>query len=130
MPSFTRGPLATVILVAAACVMPALAAPTTTIRGEVVELACALGTGADGQGANGTGEAHAACAMQCARDGRAMAILTADEIYLIEGDYTANKNAKLLDFVAKQVEGKGSISERDGKKVITIAAMMVLKADK
>lgn len=120
-----RGALAVAALVAAAFVMPAFAAATTTIKGEVVHLECSLGKGADGKG-----EAHAACAMSCARDGQAMAILTADEIVLIEGDYTANTNAKLLDFVAKQVEAKGHVSERDGKKFINIVAMVVQKAEK
>ncbi len=120
-----RGALAAAVLLAAAVVIPAFAAPTTTIQGEVVDLECSLGKGADGKG-----EAHAACAMSCARDGQAMAILTADEIVLIEGDYTANTNAKLLDFVAKQVEAKGHVSERDGKKFINIVAMVVQKAEK
>ena len=119
-PSFVRG-----VVVATALVLPVFAADRTTIKGEVVELECSLNKGAEGKG-----DAHAACAMSCARNGQAMAILTADDAYLIEGDYTANKNAKLLDFVAKKVEAKGSVTERDGKKIINIAAMMVQKAEK
>jgi len=111
-------------VVGAALVLPAFAAGNATVKGEVVEVECSLSKGAEGQGA-----AHAACAMRCARDGQRMAILTADEVYLIDGDYTANKNAKLLDFVAKKVEAKGNVSERDGKKFINIAAMMVQKAE-
>ncbi len=125
LPSSLRGAAVVAALVVAAYVLPVLAADTTTIKGEVVDLECSLG-----QGEAGTGEAHAACATSCAKDGQAMAILTADEVYLIEGDYTANKNAKLLDFVAKQVEAKGHVTERDGKKVINIAAMRVQKAAK
>lgn len=123
--SSVRGALAAAALVAAALVVPAFAADRATIRGEVVDLECSLGKGAAGRG-----DAHAACAMSCARDGQAMAILTADDVYLIEGDYTAHKNAKLLDFAAKQVEAKGNVTERDGKKVINIAAMIVQKAEK
>ena len=125
LPSFVRGAVVAAVLVVAVCARPVLAADTTTIKGEVVDLECSLGKGAAGKG-----EAHAACAMSCAKDGQAMAILTADDVYLIEGDYTANKNAKLLDFVAKQVEAKGHVTERDGKKVINIAAMMVQKPAK
>ena len=123
LPSSLRGAVVVAALVFAVSALPVLASDTTIIKGEVVDLECSLGKGAAGKG-----EAHAACAMSCAKDGQAMAILTADEVYLVEGDYTANKNAKLLDFVAKQVEAKGHVSERDGKKVINIAAMMVQKA--
>ena len=119
-PSFVRG-----VVVATALVLPVFAADRATIKGEVVDLECSLNKNAEGKG-----DAHAACAMSCARNGQAMAILTADDVYLIEGDYTANKNAKLLDFVAKKVEAKGSVTERDGKKIINIAAMMVQKAEK
>jgi len=123
--SSLRGALAAATLVGVALVLPIVAAGTATIKGEVVDLECSLSKGAEGKGA-----AHAACAMSCARHGQAMAILTADDVYLIEGDYTAHKNAKLLDFVAKQVEAKGNVTERDGKKVINIAAMIVQKAEK
>jgi len=105
----------------AALVLPTFAA-VTSVKGEVVDLECSLGKGAAGKGV-----AHAACAMSCAREGNQMAILTADDVYLIDGDYTANKNAKLLDFVAKVVDAKGAISEQDGKKHINVAAMMVAK---
>ena len=56
-----------------------------------------------------------------------MAILTNDAVYLIEGDYAANKNAKLLDFVAKKVEAKGTVAEKEGKMTINVAAMAVAK---
>ncbi|MCC6992085.1 MAG: hypothetical protein IT181_23980 [Acidobacteria bacterium] len=103
-----------------------LAAPAqadfTIVRGEVVDLACSVN-----KGAAGTGESHAACAMTCAKNGDPMALLTDDAVYVIEGSYAADKNAKLLDFVARKVEAKGSITERDGRKYINIAAMMVQK---
>jgi hypothetical protein len=58
-----------------------------------------------------------------------MAILTADAVYLVEGDYSANRNAKLLDFVGRKVEAKGSVSERDGTQRFTVASMAVAKPD-
>lgn len=100
----------------------AFAADITTVQGEVVDLACSISKGEAGRG-----EAHGACAMVCAKRGDQMALLTADDVYVIEGDYTAHNNAKLLDFVARQVEAKGTVSEKDGRKTINIAAMMVLK---
>ena len=41
--------------------------------------------------------------MVCAKKGQPVGILTADAIYTVTGDYAANNNAKLLDFVAKNV---------------------------
>ena len=109
-------------VVAAALVLPAFAADTKTIKGEVIDLECSLTKGESGKGA-----AHAACALGGAKDGDQMAILTNDAVYLIEGDYAANKNAKLLDFVAKKVEAKGTVAEKDGKMTINVAAMAVAK---
>lgn len=107
----------------AAVVVATGAAPTVTaVRGEVVDLQCALEKGDAGRGT-----AHAACTLSCAKDGGPMAILTDDAIYLISGDYTANKNAKLLDFVGRRVEAKGTIGDADGRKTINVAAMQVLK---
>ncbi len=108
------------LLLVAALVAPPGAAELVTVRGEIVDLGCSLSKGAAGKG-----EDHAACAMVCAKNGDPMALLTDDAVYVIEGSYAADKNAKLLDFVAKKVEAKGSISERDGKLYINVAAMMV-----
>lgn len=113
-----------VVLAAALAVVlvSAAAAQSRSIRGEIVHLQCSIEKGEAGRGA-----AHAACAMRCAREGQPMALLADDDLYAIEGDYTANKNAKLLDFVAKRVEAKGSVSERDGRKILNVSAMAVLK---
>lgn len=64
----------------------------TTEFGEVVSLECALTKGDDGRG-----EAHGACAMTCAKRGDPMGVMTADEIFLVVGDYTDHHNAKLFD---------------------------------
>lgn len=113
--------LALAAIAAVALVLPA-SGQITTVRGEVVAVECALTEG-DG----GRGEAHAAHAMTLAKQGAAMAVLAEDGLYVVTGDYTANNNAKLLDFVAKRVEAKGTISERDGGKYVNVAAMAVLK---
>ena len=67
--------------------------------------------------------------MTCARKGDAVAILTDDAVYVVDGDYTANRNAKLLDFVAKRVEAKGNVVEKDGQWRITVASMALAKRD-
>jgi hypothetical protein len=109
-------------LLIAALAAPLAAADVKTVKGEIIDLECSLSKGAAGKG-----EDHAACAMGCAKNGDPMALLTDDAVYVIEGSYAADKNAKLLDFVAKKVEAKGTITERDGKLYINVAAMMVQK---
>lgn len=101
--------------VASAAFVAAMAAPMfaqQTIKGEVVDVACAT--------KGRKGEAHAACAMKCAKGGAPAGIMTADATYVVVGDYAANSNAKLLDFVAKNVEVTGTVVEKDGQKQITI----------
>ena len=101
----------------AALAMPALAADMT-VKGEVVDIACATSKKEAGKGA-----AHASCAMVCAKKGQPVGILTADAIYTVTGDYSANSNAKLLDFVAKNVIVTGAVSEKDGVKEINVKSI-------
>lgn len=96
------------------------AAEPITVTGELVEVACN-----NSKGEGGRGDAHANCAMACAKRGNQMGILTDEAIYLIEGDYSANNNAKLLDFVAKRVEVKGDVMEKDGQMMLNVSAMSV-----
>ena len=93
-----------------------------TVKGEVVDVACATSKG-DG----GKGDGHAACAMSCAKRGQPVGVMTADAIYVLVGDYTSNNNAKLLDFVSKRVEVTGEVSERDGQKTITVKSIKLSK---
>lgn len=102
----------------ASLAFPAFAQDTVTITGEVVDVACALK-----KGEGGKGEAHANCAMACAKKGQPVGILTSDAAYTIVGDYAANNNAKLLEFVAKQVTVTGTVGEQDGQKTITITSI-------
>jgi hypothetical protein len=95
-----------------------LAAAETTIKGEVVDVQCQLKKAPGGQG-----DAHKGCANACAKKGAQMGILTGDAVYEIQGDYSANNNAKLLEFVAAQVEATGEVTEKDGKKIITVTSM-------
>ena len=105
----------------AALAFPAFAADMT-IKGEVVDIACAMSKKEAGKGA-----AHAACAMVCAKKGQPVGILTADAIYAVTGDYTANTNAKLLDFVAKSVIVTGEVAEKDGVKSINVKSIKLAK---
>jgi hypothetical protein len=109
-------------LVAGAAFVATLASPMfaapMTVKGEIVDIACATKKG-DG----GKGDAHAGCAMACAKKGQPIGIMTADAIYTVSGDYAANNNAKLLEFVAKRVEVSGDVTEKDGQKMITIKSI-------
>ncbi len=113
-------------LLAAAALMVSLAIPAfgadMTVKGEVVDVACAVDKKADGKGA-----AHASCAMACAKKGQPVGILTADAIYTVTGDYAANKNGKLLDFVAKNVIVTGEVTEKDGVKSINLKSIRLVK---
>lgn len=82
-----------------------------TIKGEVIDLKCHKGKG------------HEGCATQCVRSGEAAGIKVGDEVYVIVGDYTNENNAKLVEFVAKDVEATGEIAEADGHKTINITAI-------
>ena len=105
---------AVVALVAAA----SLVAAPETIRGEVVDVACQKT-----KGAGGVGPGHIGCIMTCARKGDQLGIMTKDAVYEIAGDYTANTNAKLLEFLAAEVEATGEVTTKDGKKIITVTSM-------
>jgi hypothetical protein len=107
-------------IAAAAALAAAMTIPT--VKGEVVDVACAKSKG-DG----GKGDGHAACAMSCAKRGQPVGILTADAVYVVTGDYAANNNAKLLDFVSKQVEVTGEVNEKDGQKTIAVKAIKLAK---
>jgi hypothetical protein len=75
-----------------------------TLRGEVVDVACYGRQGV----AKGTGAAHVSCAVDCAKQGKPLGLLTdGDGLFKFVGEYTENNNAKLLPFVGKQVEVKG-----------------------
>jgi type 1 fimbria pilin len=117
----------TILAVAAgAAVVIALSASSfaadITVKGEVVDVACATK-----KGEGGKGDAHAGCAMACAKKGMPVGILTADAVYEVTGEWAANSNAKLLDFVAKQVEVTGEINEKDGRKMLAVKSIKIAK---
>ena len=84
--------------------LPIGAQQNLTYRGEIVEVSCfAKGV------ATGTGPNHVTCAKECVQKGLPLGILTEDDgLVKITGDYAANKYAKLLDFIGKQVEVRGT----------------------
>jgi hypothetical protein len=95
-----------------------VSAEEKTIRGEVIDIKCHEGKG------------HEACATSCVKRGEAAGIRVGEEIYMIVGDFTADKNAKLVEFVAKDVEATGEIGEADGHKTIKVSKIALQKTDK
>ena len=108
-------------ILAAVLVSVSLLASPMTIKGELVEIAC-MKNGSDSSGAE-----HKTCAVSCARGGAALGILTDDDVVEIVGEYTANRNARLLEFIAEEVLATGEVTESDGKLVINVTAMKVAK---
>ena len=76
---------------AVALAMPAFAADMT-VKGEVVDVACSTSKKEAGKG-----EAHASCAMVCAKKGQPVGILTADAIYTVTGEVTEKDGQKMLN---------------------------------
>jgi hypothetical protein len=103
-------------VVSGAAFVAALATPlfaeTKTVKGEVIDVQC------HAKKAENTGADHEDCALSCARRGAKMGVLTADGIYILAGDYTAEKNKKLLPYVSKQVTVTGDVMDHDGEKTI------------
>jgi hypothetical protein len=92
-------------------------AATETVKGELVDVQCNL-KDADNHGAD-----HADCALSCAKKGAALGIMTADAVYTVTGDYTKDNNQKLIEFVSKNVEATGTVTETDGKKTIQLESI-------
>jgi hypothetical protein len=88
-----------------------------TIAGEVVDVRCYE------KAADNAGDAHVDCALSCARRGATLGILTADGVYVITGEYTAEANKRLIEFVARKVEVTGEATERDGRRTIRVRAI-------
>lgn len=109
---------AVAVVAVAACLMivpiVAHAAEETTLKGELVDINCYLG--------GKSGEAHAACARACATKGNPIGLVVGHgdeaQMYLVLG--ASGKQAKDLcaDQMGKQVAVTGTVSEKNGMKVI------------
>ena len=106
---------------------PALA-KTMTVKGQVVDEGCSLKEMAGHK--DGDHEASAAmdeCALECAKRGEPLALLTADgKVYRITGGLAANNNAKLIAHMKHTVEITGDVSEKDGKVLISADALKMV----
>ncbi len=90
----------------------------TTITGEPVDIACFLGGKA--------GEAHAACAKGCAEKGQPIGIAAKgadgkEVVYLALGAEGKAAKDLLAASMGKQVKVTGTVADKGGMKVITVA---------
>jgi hypothetical protein len=95
-----------------------------TIKGEVVDQPCYVGNNEK------RGATHKGCAVACAKRGNQLAVVEneTNAVYSITGDWAANKNEKLVEFVAEMVEVKGTVTEKDGKKWLNISSIKKAEA--
>jgi hypothetical protein len=108
----------------AATFVLALGAPawakTMTVKGQVVDEGCSLKEMAGHKGGDHQMPADMLqCALDCAKRGEPLALLTTDgKVYRITGGLAANKNAKLIAHMNHTVEITGDVTEKDGKVLI------------
>ncbi len=93
----------------------------TTVKGEVLDLACYIAN-------DGHGKEHAGCAEKCVKSGQPMGLLAKDgTVYVLfadHGDSAPYEKAK--DFAGKNVEITGAMSDRAGVKGISVQSVKAL----
>lgn len=105
-----------VVLLPAAVLLKAAGAPTATVKGYVLDSACAFTKGL-------SKPISKQCATSCAKAGSPLVILADDgTIYWPIADTTpsSGQNPKLLPFAGDKVMATGRIYERGGSKAIVI----------
>lgn len=108
--------LALLLLVVAAVCLPAADAPTVTVKGYVLDSACAFTKGLDKP-------ISKQCAVSCANAGSPLVILADDgTIYWPIADTTpsSGQNPKLLPYAGEKVTATGKVYQRGGSKAIVI----------
>ena len=105
-----------VVLLPAAVLVKAADAPTVTVKGYVLDSACAFTKGL-------SKPVSKDCAISCAKAGSSLVILSDDgTIYWPIADTTpsSSQNSKLLPFAGGKVTATGKIYERGGSKAMVI----------
>jgi hypothetical protein len=121
-----------VALITAMTVVVAFSAPasakTMTVKGQVVDEGCSLKEMGQKGGDHEKAEEMAQCAIDCAKRGEPVALLTADgKVYRIAGGLAANNNAKLVPHMNHTVEITGDVTEKDGKIQIAATELKMIK---
>jgi len=108
------------LMLAVSVGLPVYAAAPEKVTGQLIDVMC----GADKKG----DASHEACAMSCAKRGEAVAVYTDKDMYVITGKLTADKNAKLIEFMSKNVTVTGEVTkDKDGKMSIAAESIMIAK---
>jgi len=83
--------------------------------GEIVDLACYVGSGAKGAD-------HAGCAKSCVKNGQPMGLLTDDgTLVLLAADHkNGEPYEELKEMAGYRAEVSGELAEKDGMKVVTV----------
>lgn len=114
------------VLVPAAVLLRASDAPTVTVKGYVLDSACAFTKDL-------SKPISKQCAISCAKAGSPLVILSEDgTIYWPIADTTpsSGQNPKLLPFAGDKVTAMGKIYERGGSKAIVIEKIELQSAQK
>jgi hypothetical protein len=102
-------------------------AKTMTVKGQVVDEGCSLREMGQKGGDHKAAEMDQ-CAIDCAKRGEPVALLTADgKVYRIAGGLAANNNAKLIAHMGHTVEITGDVTEKDGKVLIAANELKMAK---
>lgn len=94
------------------------AAAPQTVTGEVVDLACYLGHGERGAG-------HRECAQKCIASGLPVGIKSEKGLYLVVGSEHGTANQQLASLAAKTVTAEGTVTERDGVRLLALKKVTV-----
>ena len=88
---------------------------TTTITGEVLDMACYSASGASGEG-------HKSCAASCIKGGAPMGLLTSDgKVYLIvENHDKKDAYAEAQKHAGEKITAIGTLSDRGGLQAIIV----------
>jgi hypothetical protein len=113
----------TLAAAAAFALLPVLARASsdTTVKGEILDLACYVGH-------NASGAEHAPCAEKCLKSGQPMGLKAADgTVYLLFADHgNASSFEEAKGFAGKTVEVTGEMESRDGIQGITVHGVKAL----
>ena len=88
---------------------------STTISGEVLDMACYSAMGASGAG-------HKSCAADCIKGGSPMGLLTSDgKVYLlVENHDKKDAYAKAKDYAGEQIIVTGTLSDKGGLSAVVV----------
>jgi hypothetical protein len=106
--------LFTLALLAGVPALPAAAADSATLSGRIVYVNCYL------KYADTESEDYKSCSAEFTRRGQSLALVTADGMYIIKGDWTRSKNERLNEFIDRHVQVIGDVSAIADKKLIKI----------